>query len=190
MLFHEAEIWGIARAGEGCMVFLRALEKDEAVPVYIGQLEAQAILIGCGNIAQERPLTADLLVSVLRVSGFTLDRVEVTEIRDNTYYARLILREKELPAAAENPQPLYIDCRPSDGLALAARWKAPIFVSEEVLDEAGIPADELVEDSLGMRNSIMEHRDYLKRKLEEAVAREDYEKAAEIRDQLVLLDGR
>jgi bifunctional DNase/RNase len=190
---HEAEIWGIAKAGDGSMVFLRAKDSDLSVPIFIGQLEAQAILIGYSHIEVARPLTADLLLEVIKKAGLSLARVEVNQIRDNTFYASIILQaEKEPGGRSQEPGgrsqepggrsqgPLTVDARPSDALALAVRAKCPIFVTDSVLEEAGIPSDDIIEEDAG--------REALQAELDAAVAAEEYEKAAEIRDKLKQLN--
>jgi bifunctional DNase/RNase len=194
----EAEIWGIARAGDGSMVFLRPLNSDYAVPIFIGQLETQTILIGYGNVSVPRPLTPDLLLDVIRHAGLLLLRVEISEIRENTFFARLVLCSPESaagsapegggspPAGKYTPQaPLLIDARPSDALALAVRSKCPIYVAEKVLSEAGILAESIIESDA---DGPGEHRESLREELEAAVAAENYEKAAELRDILKQVD--
>jgi len=183
---HEAEIWGIAKAGDGSMVFLRAKDSDLSVPIFIGQLEAQAILIGYSHIEVARPLTADLLLEVIKKAGLSLARVEVNQIKDNTFYASIILQaEKEPGGRSQGPggrsqDRLTVDARPSDALALAVRAKCPIFVTDSVLEKAGIPSDDIIEEDAG--------REALQAELDAAVAAEEYEKAAEIRDKLKQLN--
>lgn len=175
----EAEIWGIAGAGDGGMVFLRPLDSGTAVPIFIGNTEVQSILIGCGSVAVPRPLTHDLLLDVVRRAGLLLLRVEIGEIRDNTFFAGLVLGSPAKPEAAE----LRVDSRPSDAIALAVRCKCPIYLAEKVLREAGVPADGLVE-----AGAPEGRREELRAELDAAVAVEDYENAARIRDMIKLLD--
>jgi bifunctional DNase/RNase len=186
MVMLETEIWGIARAGDGSMVFLRPVDSDFAVPIFIGQLEAQAILIGYGNLSVPRPLTSDLLLNVIRRTGFVLARVEINEIKDNTFFARLVLCSAETTAATAEA-PLIIDARPSDALALAVRSKCPIYLAETVIDEAGISAESIIENDTDIDEPGAWYKS-LQEKLDAAVAAEDYEKAAEIRDILKKLD--
>jgi bifunctional DNase/RNase len=177
------------------------------VPIFVGQLEAQSILIGFGDVKVKRPLTCDLFLELVRKIGLTLFRVEVHEIRDNTFFARLLLAGKEF----SETKPLVLDSRPSDAFALAVRHKCPVFVSPRVVEQAGIPADLVIEDvgefakesdpSAG-RGSPPEHptklpsrtkpltakRRGLQTELEQAVAAEEYERAAELRDLLILLE--
>jgi bifunctional DNase/RNase len=180
----EAEIWGIAKSGEGSMVFLRPFGSDYSVPIFIGQLEAQAILIGYGGVSIPRPLTADLLLNVVRSLGLLLLKVEINELKDNTFFSRLFFVSEKKDGLHTSENPLIIDARPSDAFALAVRSKCPIYLSETVVEQAGI----LTEDIEPREQSIDERREALKAQLGEAVAVEEYEKAAEIRDMLILLD--
>ncbi|MDR2471710.1 MAG: bifunctional nuclease family protein [Treponema sp.] len=174
----EAEIWGIAEAGDGYMVFIKPLESEYSVPIFIGQLEAQAILIGFGGISISRPLTADLLHKLAGESDFRLVRAEIRELRDNTFFGALVFAR---PGGGE----LVMDSRPSDAMALALRCKSPLFIAPEIVEEAGILADDLE----APRQSDPEtQKRLLRTEMEEAVAAENYERAAEIRDLLNSLD--
>jgi bifunctional DNase/RNase len=174
--FLEAEIWTIARTEEGNVIFLRPLEGEEVIPIFIGPLEAQSIIVGLDNYRIERPLTHDLLLNLADETGLTLLRAEVYDIKDDVFYAHLLF---STPAG---PQPLILDCRPSDALALAVRRKCPVFVSPLVLEKAGSPMDSIMEGKIESPLTLLRHE------LEEALVSEDYERAAEIRDKLSLLD--
>jgi bifunctional DNase/RNase len=192
----EAEIWTIARTDEGSAALLRPLGSDIVVPVFIGQLEVQSILIGSGKVKMKRPLTHDLFLSLLRQLGLSLNRAEVHSLKDNTFHARLVI----FGGIFSEKKPLVLDARPSDAFALAVRRGCPLFVSSRVIELAGVPADFIVE---GMNESSFasghgapkppsasrrdKHRELLEQ-LNEAVAAEEYERAAEIRDMLILLD--
>ncbi|GHV87572.1 hypothetical protein AGMMS50255_8680 [Spirochaetia bacterium] len=203
----EAEIWTVARTEQGNAVLLRPLGSDTVVPVFVGQLEAQSILIGFGDAPgaarAKRPLTCDLFLELIRRTGFTVFRVEVHEIRNNTFFARLLLTGKEFSEV----KPLILDSRPSDAFALAVRHKCPVFVSPRVVERAGIPADLVIEDvaefaeesqrsgagsaAPGARprtRPLAAKRRKLQAELEQTVAAEEYERAAEIRDLLILLE--
>jgi bifunctional DNase/RNase len=190
----RAEIWTIIRTGQGNAVLLRPLGLDLSVPVFIGQLEVQSILIGSGNIVVKRPLIHDLFLTLADQADMTLVRIEVHELKDDTFYARVVLLGREFSGR----KPLILDARPSDALALAVRRKCPIYVSRKVVKQAGISVNVLVEDppqdqSAGTAAKeffpdVSEKRQGLEIRLEEAVAAEEYEKAAEIRDMLILLD--
>jgi bifunctional DNase/RNase len=187
----EAEIWTIARTIQGNAVLLRPLGSDMVVPIFIGQLETQAILLGLGDVKTKRPVTSDLFLETIRRLGCTLFRVEVHEIRDDTFYARLLLSGREYPET----KPLILDSRPSDAFALAVRCKCPVYVAPRVVEKAGVPTEFIIEQtgSIGMGEedtgfSIKAKRRKLQAELEEVVAGENYERAAQIRDLIALLD--
>ena len=113
----EAEIWTVARTEQGNAVLVRPLGTEVAVPIFIGQLEAQSILIGMGNVPMPRPLTHDLFLSILDKMEVKIVRIEITELKEGTFYAQLILKEKG--------KDIVIDSRPSDSIALAVRENAP-----------------------------------------------------------------
>lgn len=125
------------------LVLLR--EQDEphrVLPVFVGPAEATAIALALSDTAPPRPLTHDLMVTLLSSLEATVERVEITEVRDEAFVAELVMR------ASDGLQ--RIDARPSDAIALALRVDAPLLVSDEVLDESGVtieiePLDELDE---------------------------------------------
>ena len=181
----EVEIWTIVQTKEGCAVLLRPLNKKIAVPIFVGLLEIQSIIIGKEDISLPRPLTHDLFLDLLDSQNLVLERVEIHDLKDNTFHARLVLSG----GAHTLDNPLFLDSRPSDALGLAVRRKCPIMISVDVVNETGIPLDLFV-DSLGSGDSVSkgdippleEERRRLIEELNDAVEREDYEHAAEIRD--------
>jgi len=199
----RAEIWTVAQTNEGNVVLLRPLDKNIVIPVFVGQLEIQSILIGMEDIKLPRPLTHDLFLSLLDALGLALDRVEVRELNGNTFHANLVISGGDYTA----DKPLIVDSRPSDALGLATRRKCPIMVSPDIVKQTGI-GTELFMDMLGedkkagadrvpqtspkgvepeVRVSPLnnqEKRDRLQRQLNEAVEKEEYEEAAKIRDML------
>jgi bifunctional DNase/RNase len=190
----EVEIWTITRTDQGNAVLLRPLGSELIVPVFIGQLEVQSILIGSGDIKTPRPLAHDLLLSLLRQTGLSLNRVEVHSLRDNTFYARLII----LGGGFSEKRPLILDSRPSDAFAMAVRRRCPIYISRQVLEQTGVPADFILEGpdengdapvspASGPMSRSDRHRELLE-ELNRAVDAEEYERAAELRDMLILLD--
>ena len=174
----EAEIWGIAETGDGYMIFVKPLELEYSVPIFIGQIEAQAILIGFGGISIPRPLTVDLLQILVKEAGLTLLRAEINNLKDNTFFGSLVFKR---PSGKE----LVLDSRPSDALALAVRCKSPIYIAEKVVEEAGILAED-IDNSLKTDQKMQ--KQLLKAELDDAVAAENYERAAEIRDMLIFLE--
>lgn len=135
------------------MVMLREADGDEhrVLPIMIGDLEARAIHTAMEGITPPRPLTHDLLTTVLQQLGGTLERVVITEIRDHTFYAELHVRTATGATT--------VSCRPSDALALAVRVKAPVFAQEALLDEQAVamPDDEEEDDEA----ILDEFRDFL-----------------------------
>ncbi|MDZ4655169.1 MAG: bifunctional nuclease family protein [Coriobacteriia bacterium] len=136
------------------VVLLRPLDDPGAeggirvLPIWIGLPEATAILIALQGAEFPRPMTHDLLLSVIDATGFVVTRVEVTRLDGGTYYAAIILRGEE--------RELAIDARPSDSLALAVRASCPIFVDESVLSEAAVIVEDVDEEQ-----AVEEFRDFL-----------------------------
>ncbi|MDR2102599.1 MAG: bifunctional nuclease family protein [Treponema sp.] len=195
----RSEIWTIAHTDQGDAVLLRPLGMDISVPIFIGQFEAQAILIGLGDVPVNRPLTHDLFLDFIRHAGFTLLRVEVYDIKNNTFHARLFFSGNAYP----EKKPLILDTRPSDAFALSVRCKCPIFVSRKVVELAGVPLDLFIDEpenrevelpelaafpEMPETSGESEKRRALQWELDQAVAAEEYERAAEIRDMLLLLE--
>ena len=130
------------------VVILKEKEMDRYLPIWIGPAEADAIAVKLQDVSVPRPLTHDLLESVVSSLGAGIERIIVSELNNDTFYAKIVLA-----AQGENRE---IDCRPSDAIALAVRAKVPIFVEDAVLEKAGILMDKetgkpLVGDGSGGR---------------------------------------
>lgn len=123
------------------VVILREKGTNRYLPIWIGPAEADAIAVKLQNVELARPLTHDLLRSVITTLGASVDHIVVTGLKDDTFFANLAL--------SVDGERVDIDSRPSDALALAVRVGAPIFAEESVLEKAGI----LLEDELGKRVS-------------------------------------
>ena len=132
----EMRVAGIAldAASRSPIVLLRDPCGRRQVPIWIDQAQAQNILAGMGGKAPPRPLSHDLMATLLEAGGLTLERVIIHAIEDNTFRAVLKLST----AAGEE---LEIDSRPSDAIALALRTDAGIWMLEEVVSDASIPVD-------------------------------------------------
>lgn len=127
----RVELEEIAVSGdENQFLALLRSPDGEILPIHIDAMQAIAIAAGRSRESLERPLTHDLMVSVLELLGATVSRVEVTELRDGTFYALLLLDRSGVT--------FEVDARPSDALALAVRVGAPIFVAPEVLELSGL----------------------------------------------------
>ena len=121
------------------VVILRDGAGSVRLPIFIGLMEAGAIAAARESIELPRPMTHDLLVTVVQKLGGTLEGIEVTRLEASTFFAELHLRSE-----SRQSEPVRVDCRPSDAIALALRVDAPIWVREVVLEEAGLrePSEE------------------------------------------------
>lgn len=108
------------------IVILKDVHSETMLPIWVGAAEANAIALEIEKIAPQRPMTHDLLRNLIIEVGARVERVTITELRDNTFYAAIEMRDRD-------EQPLMIDARPSDAIALALRADCPIFVDEEVI---------------------------------------------------------
>jgi bifunctional DNase/RNase len=128
----EMEIYGVSfdMVGKQPIVLLKTADGNRFLPIWIGHPEAAAILVKLQNHPPTRPMTHDLLNDVLGQLDAEVVSIAVTEMRENTYYARITLQQ--------NGSEIEIDSRPSDAIALAVRSGAKIFVADEVIDESGV----------------------------------------------------
>jgi bifunctional DNase/RNase len=115
------------------VVILREKEADRYLPIWIGPAEADAIAVKLQDVNIPRPLTHDLLRSVIDSLGATIDSIIVSELKNDTFYAKIMLRV--------DGKQMELDSRPSDALALAVRAEVPIYAEEVVLDKAAILLD-------------------------------------------------
>ncbi|MGA3051332.1 MAG: bifunctional nuclease domain-containing protein [Chitinispirillaceae bacterium] len=170
--------------GDEFVILLRSAGDRRTLPISIGQLEAQSIFIKLYHYSFPRPLTHDLFKSVLERFGCKVVKVVISDIVDNTFFARLFI-EKDGEVAET-------DSRPSDAIALAVRFSAPIFVEETIMEKSGIMLpEELVGQTAQTQESTVTQAaeetepptlDALKAKLTKAVHEERYEDAAKLRD--------
>ena len=156
----------------GFAVLLRGGGDPRTLPIFIGNLEAQSIAMVLDGVQPPRPMTHDLMVRLMEQAGRRLTRVEICALRENTFFAKLVLESDDGE----------IDARPSDALALALRAKASIYVAPEVMETAGLRLDDAGRP--GKPESAQSRVEDLKRKLEKAVEDERYEDAARLRDQI------
>ena len=178
----EAEIWTIARTEQGNAVVVRPLGAETAVPIFIGQLEAQSILIGMQNVPMPRPLSHDLMLNVIKTGNLELLRIEIIDLQESTFIAQLVLKKQE-------GEEFTMDCRPSDAISLAVRAKVPVFIAERIVDEAGISVKVITDhETLGEENPVALELDKLRRDLDQAVEVENYEEAARLRDKIQKLE--
>ena len=112
------------------VLVLKNPEGDESLPIWIGLLEATAIASELEKVSFSRPMTHDLLRNTIEILGYSVSKIEVTELKENTFYALVHLMG---PGGD-----LTMDSRPSDAIALALRAQAPIFVAQKVLERSGV----------------------------------------------------
>lgn len=181
----QVEILGLSSSsssGGAFALVLREVDGTRQLPIIIGGFEAQAIALELENIEPPRPMTHDLLREVFSSVNAEVSYVVISELRDGTFFARVTFTHEGNESE--------LDARPSDAVALAVRVEAPIYVTEAVLEEAGIPSEDAsdesgtevtVEDSEPVVNSPLED---LNQKLKKAIEEENYEQAAILRDEI------
>lgn len=108
------------------IIILKDVNSETMLPIWVGAYEANAIALEIEKIAPPRPMTHDLLRNLIVELGLSVERVVVTSLRDNTFYAVIEL-------SGQNGEPMRLDSRPSDAIALALRADCPIFVDSEVI---------------------------------------------------------
>lgn len=180
----------------GFVVLLKGTKDERSLPIFIGAAEAQAIAIEINSVHVPRPLTHDLLKNALDFLECRLMRIEVCDLKEGTFYARLVLDR--------DGRMLELDSRPSDAIALALRCSAPVYVSESVMDEAGkvFDPEELRQAAENQPQSLstaeapkkeprkhMSPKETLQTQLDVAVKEERYEDAARLRDEIKRLNS-
>lgn len=118
------------------IVILKELNRERYLPIWIGPFEAESITIGLQSIEISRPQTHDLLLDTIKTLGYQVKYIEIKYMQEAVFYADLVLSN------LETEEEKRIDCRPSDALALCARKNYPIYIAEEILDDAGVVPDE------------------------------------------------
>lgn len=179
-------------SGGAYALILNEVEGKRRLPIIIGTFEAQAIALELEHIKPPRPMTHDLLKNIILSFDAQLKQVLINDLSEGTFFAQIIY---DL-----NGERIEQDARPSDAIALAIRFNAPIYVMGEVLDEAGIlsEASEEEEAALGTEKSEetlesatgdLSKIEALQKELETAIEKEEYEKAAKLRDKIKQLKG-
>lgn len=170
-------------------------EGKRRLPIVIGPVEAQSIMLEIEGIHPHRPMTHDLMLNIGNAFQIELLEVTISEVRDAIFFAQLKFKHGDIEKV--------IDSRPSDAIALAVRFKAPLYVTDQVFKEAGIDIqDSDDEPSSNESQSVVKDMrevvpqisksdalNQLREKMEEAISNEDYEKAAQIRDEIQKLEN-
>ena len=194
----QVEIIGLSSSPSTGGAFALLLKESfgmRRLPIIIGSFEAQSIALEIEGIKPPRPLTHDLLKNFADNLGGTVKEVVIDQLKENTFYAKIIVEVSTMINE--------IDSRPSDAIALAIRTGAPLYVREEVMKEASfVPTSEdenlesdEIEDTPKEKLTTKEESTNetkmaaLQDKLREAIEKEDYERAAALRDQINQLKG-
>ena len=132
----EMKVMGIAldtRTGSPIVV-LHDIDNRRALPIWIGSAEASSIIRKIENLSVTRPMTHDLIISIIEKTGYKLTKVEINDVEKETYFATIFLEDKD-------DNEIEIDSRPSDAIAVAIRIEAPIFVTANVLSNGSVSTD-------------------------------------------------
>jgi bifunctional DNase/RNase len=154
------------------------------IPIMIGAFEAQAIALHLEELKPPRPLTHDLFLSFSRAYGVDLKEVLINKLEEGIFYSELVFIHQD--------EIVRLDSRTSDAVALALRFKCPIFTTSEILDKAGIILEDKEEEDTEPADDYADDEDSIEIKplaeleemLAQAIAHEDYEMASQIRDEM------
>ena len=177
-------------------VVLGEILGSRRLPIVIGGFEAQAIAVAMEKMSPNRPLTHDLFKNTLETFNIELKEVVISNPLDGIFYAKLV--------CLRNGEFFEIDSRTSDAIAMAVRFDCPIFTFEFIMEQAGVVLDEAEEERMtssatrsSKKNELTEDaplhtysKDSLNKLLDEVLKSEDYERAAEIRDELKSREGK
>lgn len=148
----EMRVMGIAldtRSGSPIVV-LNDLENRRALPIWIGSAEASSIIRKIENIPSSRPMTHDLFINLIEATGFTLYRVEINDVDEQTYFSTLYLKDNK-------GSEVQLDARPSDAIAIAIRADISIFVTSNVLLNGAVSVDSQKDEE-----EAMEFKNFIK----------------------------
>lgn len=188
------EILGLSSSQSQTGSFALVLGEESGhrrLPIIIGMFEAQAIAIEIEKIIPNRPMTHDLFKSFAEYFDFEVEEILISDLREGVFFAKVV--------CSDGLKKVEIDARPSDAIAIGLRFNVPIYTYENILSEAGIvlsdfveEEEEAVDDKVPTKVPGKNNKDWLKdvntdqlrTMLEDALGSEDYEKAAQIRDEL------
>ena len=175
----ELQVWGITynpvQSGAYALL-LRQVDGEYRIPIVVGVAEAQSIAMRLENVIPPRPMSHDLMVSMLHAFGISIDEVLIYEFNEGVFMSQIQLNDGE--------KQVSLDSRTSDAIALALRTNARIFTTPEVMKQTGILIEKNEKGDPVIRKEPRTLADYslteLQSLLDEAVDREEYERAAEI----------
>jgi uncharacterized protein len=194
------EILGLSTSpssGGAYALILSETDGTKRLPIIIGTFEAQAIALELEHIKPPRPMTHDLVRNIIQSFNSFVKHIYINELREGTFYAQIVYDS--------DGEQVEQDARPSDAIAVAIRFNAPIYVAKNIVEEAGIESeadteaaepsseekkDEPLEAAFDVPRTESESRVRdLEKNLKIAISEENYEKAAKIRDELKKLKG-
>ena len=188
----QVDILGLSTSpssGGAYALILKEMHGPRRLPIIIGAFEAQSIALEMEGIKPPRPLTHDLMKSIIDTLGGALNDVTINDLRDGTFYAQLSMDDTT-----------EVDSRPSDAIALAVRFGVPIFVADKVMDEAGFvpeneepegaPPSTPPEERTKSAETAVSKLEELQQQLVDAIAHEEYERAARLRDDINKLQSK
>lgn len=141
-MLHKVTIAGLAMdpASNTPIILLKTEEGEKTLPIWIGLLEATSIASALQNVQFDRPMTHDLFKNLTQMLNLHVNRIDICDLKDNTFFAEIHFASEE--------HTFTMDARPSDAIALALRFKAPIFVEEHVIEKSlASPTAEVVDES-------------------------------------------
>lgn len=188
----QVDILGLSTnpaSGGAYALILKEVNGPRRLPIIIGASEAQSIALEMEGIKPPRPMTHDLIKNIITSFGGELTEITIDELRDGTFYAKLSIDNQR------------VDSRPSDAIALAVRYGVQIYVAAAVMDEAAfIPEEEEEEDEAVSKTKPQKPKqqnpspksrlDQLRQQLKDAIEKENYEKAAQLRDEIQKMEAR
>jgi len=136
----EVKIYSLATMVNECIIFLEEITGNRLLPIWIGLAEGQAIAIRFSGIVLPRPLTHDLLLSIVRNLGWGVHKVVVSDLKENTFYAQIHLKQ--------NSKECVIDARPSDAIAVAVRSGCAMYVDPRVFERCQVLTKPITEDEV------------------------------------------
>ncbi len=204
----QVDIFGLSLtpsiSGGGYAIILKEVSGNRRLPIIIGQYEAQSIALELEGIKPPRPLTHDLLKEVIETFGYSVNHIVINELKDSTFYAKIKFDSSSLEE---------MDARPSDAIAIALKFSSPIYVNSDIMDEVGFVPDydeqvlpkqegEFEESTSDLNPEQIKSKPVetknlsnkekkllqLRNDLDEAITKEDYERAAQLRDEIKKLE--
>jgi uncharacterized protein len=193
----KLEILGLSSSQTQTSSFALVLGETEGnrrLPIIIGMFEAQAIAIEIEKIIPNRPMTHDLFKSFANNFHFTVEEIVISDLKEGVFFAKIV--------CSDGLKKMEVDARPSDAIAIGLRFDSPIFTYENILAEAGIVLTDEVEEDTEKKSepkskakketaTVKKSEDFknysverLNELLKEAIDKEDYERAAKLRDEL------